>query len=193
MQATKLLKQACEVFSDDRDLLWEYEEAQLARSIQQLTEVREMSSKAKNAAFDQDLERCTTDWANCRVKVCRARLERDDTLQHLRLVLGEALYDLERPAEAIEAIEPLHENETHSSTAAYWTGKCHLALGSDIEAMHWFRLASLRRSVPTPPRVRVAALKMLVDLADRHGVTATHEFYQSTLASALESAKSHHT
>lgn len=189
MQAAKILKQGCEVFPDDLSLLWEYEEAQLARSIQQLSEVREMAAKAKNAAFDQDLDRCSTDWANCRVKVCRARIQRDPTLQNFRLVLGEALYDLERLAEAISELEPLLDNDHHSSAAAYWIGKCHLGLGRDIESMHWFRIASMRRSVTAPTRVRVASLRMLIDLADRHGVTATHELYKSTLASALESAK----
>ncbi len=193
MQAGKILKQGCEVFPDDLDLLWEYEEAQLARSIEQLTEVREMAAKAKNAAFDQDLDRCATDWANCRVKVCRARLKRDPSLQNFRLVLGEALYDLDRPADAIDELEPLLDNDTHSSAAAYWIGKCHLVLGSDLESMHWFRIASLRRSVTSPPKVRVAALRMLIDLADRHGVAATLELYKSTLASIMESAKHHHT
>ncbi len=193
MQATKILKQGCEVFPDDLDLLWEFEEAQLARSIQQLTEVREMAAKAKNAAFDQDLDRCSMDWANCRVKVCRARLNRDPSLQHFRLVLGEALYDLEKHAEAINELEPLLANDNHSSAAAYWIGKCHLVLGSDIESMHWFRIASMRRSVTSPPKVRIAALRMLIDLAERHGVAATHELYKSTLASVLESAHAHHT
>lgn len=189
MQAAKILKLGCEVFPDDLSLLWEYEEAQLARSIQQLTEVRQMAAKAKNTAFDQDLDRCSTDWANCRVKVCRARIQRDPTLHGFRLVLGEALYDLERPAEAISALEPLLDNDQHSSAAAYWIGKCLLVLGRDIESMRWFRTASLRRSVAAPAKVRVASLRMLIDLADRHGVTATHELYQSTLAAALESAK----
>lgn len=193
MQAGKILEQGCEVFADDLDLMWEYEEAQLARSIQQLTEVREMASKAKNAAFDQDVERCAADWANCRVKVCRARLQRDPSLQNLRLVLGEALYDLDRPAEAIHEFEPLLDNDVHSSAAAYWIGKCHLVQGSDIESMHWFRVASMRRSVVSPPKVRVAALRMLVDLADRHGVSATLELYKSTLASVIDSSKNQQT
>ncbi len=192
MQASKILKQGCEVFPDDLDLLWEYEEAQLARSIQQLMEVREMATKAKNAAFDQDVERCSTDWANCRVKVCRARLARNHEMQNLRLVLGEALYDLDKPAEAIRELEPLIQNDAYSSAAAYWIGKCHLVLDSDIEAMHWFRMASLRRSVTSPPKVRIAALKILVDLAERHGVTASLEYYKSTLASLVETTKQHH-
>lgn len=193
MQASKILKQGCEVFPDDLDLLWEYEESQLARSIQQLMEVREMAAKAKNAAFDKDVERCSTDWAHCRVKVCRARLARNLEMQHLRLVLGEALYDLDKPADAINELDPLMQNDNHSSAAAYWIGKCHLVSGSDIEAMHWFRIASLRRSVTSPPKVQMAALKILVDLADRHGVAATHELYKSTLASVIETAKQQHT
>ncbi len=193
MHAAKILKQGIEVFPDDAAMLWEYEEAQLARSIQQLTEMRELVAKTKSSLADQDLERSTADWANCRIKVCRARLNREPSLQHLRLVLGEALHDLERHDEAIEELEPLLDNDTHSSAASLLMGRCRLILGQDIEAMHWLRNAALRRSVTTAPKVRAAALKLLIDLADRHGLTATLELYQSTLASVLESAKQNQT
>ncbi|MBB3207572.1 tetratricopeptide (TPR) repeat protein [Rhodopirellula rubra] len=191
MHAAKILKQGHEVFPDDAVMLWELEEAQLARSIQQLAEMQAIVAKMKSPLADQDLERSTADWANCRIKVCRARLDRDPSLHHLRLVLGEALHDLEQHEDAIKTLEPLMSNDTHSSAAALLIGRCHLILGRDIEAMRWLRMASLRRSVTSPAKVRVAALKLLVDLADRHGLTATLEQYQTTLNSVLEAAKQH--
>lgn len=186
MQAAKILKQGHEVFPDDAVLLWEYEEAQLARSIQQLTELRQLYAKTPSPLADQDLERSASDWANCRIRVCRARLARDPSLQHLRLALGEALHDLERYHDAIDELEPLLESDTHSSAAALLTGRCHLILSSDMEAMHWLRTASMRRSVTSPAKVRIAALKLLIDLADRHGLTATLEQYQSMLKTVTE-------
>jgi len=189
IQAAKILKQAHEVFPDDLDLLWEFEEAQLARSIQQLTELRQMYAKTPSPLADQDLERSSTDWANCRIKVCRARLDRDPAMAHLRLVLGEALCDLEKYHEAIDELEPLIDNDTHSSGAALLIGRCHLTLSNDAEAMHWLRMASMRRSVTSPPKIRAAAIKLLIDLADRHGLAATLEHYQTTLATVLESMK----
>lgn len=189
MQASKILKQGHEVFPDDTAVLWEYEEAQLSRSIQQLTELRQMYAKSPSPLADQDLERSATDWANCRIRVCRARLARDPSLQHLRLICGEALHDLERYSEAIEELQPLLDHDTHSSAAALLIGRCHLILSSDIEAMHWLRIASMRRSVTAPPKVRVSALKLLIDLAERHGLTATLQQYQATLTSVVEAAK----
>ncbi|WP_404310861.1 tetratricopeptide repeat protein [Neorhodopirellula lusitana] len=186
LNAAQTLKKAHEVFPNDTSILWEWEEARLARSMQQLGEVREMAAKAKSALADTELERSQTDWATCRISVCQARIARDPEMQHLRLVLGEALYDMERYEEALAELKPLEDVAQHSSTAAFWQGRCHLIMGNDGEAMRYLRNASLRRAVPTHTKVRVAALKLLIDLAERHGLTATLEQYQSTLASLLE-------
>lgn len=186
LQAAKVLQKGHEVFPEDTTILWEWEEARLARSLQQLAEVNEMVVKTKSTLADKELERSKTDWAACRIQVCRARIARDSSRQYLRLVLGEALYDLARYDEAIDELEPLADHEQHGSTAALWMGRCHLVCGRDIEAMKWLRNACLRRAVVSPPKVRLAALRLLIDLADRHGLTATLEHYQSILASISE-------
>jgi len=181
LHAAKILKQGHEIFPDDEKLLWELEEAQLARSLQQLVQVRELANRLGNSAADQDLERSTADWANCRLKVCQARLKRDSSKEFLRLVMGEAYYDLERHEEAIDELMPLMNSDTHSPAAALLIGRCHLLLGRDAEAMKYLRAASIRRAVVGAPKVRITALKTLIDLADRHGLTATLEHYQSIL------------
>lgn len=182
LHAARILKQGHDIFPDDATILWEWEEARLARSMQQFVEARDMCAKTKSPLADQELDRSETDWANCRLAVCRARLKRDPSLEYLRLVLGEALYDLERYEEAIDELQPLLNHDSHSPAAAFWMGKCHLTMSHDVEAMRCLRAASLRRSVNSPPRIRIAALKLLIDLADRHGLTATLELYRSTLA-----------
>jgi|TARA_R110002072_G_scaffold37010_2_gene108607 tetratricopeptide (TPR) repeat protein len=181
LQAAKILRQAHETFPDDSSLLWELEEAQLARSVQQLVEVRDLATRLGNSSADHELERATADWGNCRLKVCRARLNRDPSLTYLRMVLGEALYDLERYDEAIDELEPLLDSETHSPGAYLLTGRCQLLLSQDMAAMKSLRQASIRRAVIGPAKTRSAALKLLIDLADRHGLSASLQFYQQSL------------
>lgn len=185
--AAKVLQKGHEVFPDDASILWEWEEARLARSLQQLAEVREMATKTKSAMADKEFERSQTNWATCRIQVCQARIQRDKSKEYLRLVLAEALYDLERYDEALDEVAPLANDEHHGAAAALWQGRCHLILGHDIEAMKFFRNASLRRAIPSSAKVRIAALNQLIDLADRHGLAATLQIYQSTLASIKES------
>jgi tetratricopeptide (TPR) repeat protein len=185
--AAKVLQKGHEVFPEDASILWEWEEARLARSLQQLAEVREMAAKTKSVLADNEYERGQTNWATCRIQVCRARIQRDESKAYLRLVLAEALYDLERYDEALDEVTPLENDEHHGATAALWQGRCHLILGHDVKAMKYLRNACLRRAIVSPPRVRAAALKLLIDLADRHGLTATQQLYQTTLASIGES------
>lgn len=181
LNAARILEQAHEIFPDDATILWEWEEAQLARSVQQLVEVRDLAERLRNPAADQELERARVDWANCRLRVCRQRLQRDPSMDYLRLVIGEALYDSERYEEAVEELAALAQSDDHSPAAFLLMGRCQLVLSRDMDAMKSLRAASMRRAVVGVPKIRVAALKLLCDLADRNGLTATLEQYRSQL------------
>lgn len=183
LHATRVLKQAHELFPDDQTVLWEWEEAQLARSLQQLGVMRQMAEETRSAALLQDVERSEVDWANCRFRICSARLQRTPDQPFLRLVLGEALYDLERYDDAIAELEPLADSDKHSPAAFLLMGRCHLVSSRDADAMRCLRQASMRRGVVGSPKIRIAALKLLIDLADRHGLTATTPIYQQLLQS----------
>ncbi|MEM1224261.1 MAG: hypothetical protein AAGJ40_01120 [Planctomycetota bacterium] len=181
LHASRVLKDAHEVFPDDDEVLWQWEEAQLERSVQQLVVMRQMAEETKSIALDHDLERCHVDWANCRLRICRARLKRQPERDYLRLVLGEALYDLEQYDDALDELQLLTESDTHGPAALLLMGRCHLVSSRDLHAMQCLRAASIRRAVVGAPKVRQAALRLLVDLADRHGMTATLEIYRQTL------------
>ncbi|MEM9367201.1 MAG: hypothetical protein AAGD07_14515 [Planctomycetota bacterium] len=181
LNAARILEQAHEIFPDDSTVLWEWEEAQLARSVQQLVEVRDLAERLRNPAADQELERAKVDWANCRLRVCRQRLQRDPSMDYLRLVIGEALYDSERYEEAVEELMTLSQSDDHSPAAFLLMGRCQLVLSRDMDAMKSLRAASMRRAVVGAPKIRAAALKLLCDLADRHGLTATLEQYRNQL------------
>ena len=96
IEAKRILEQAKKIFPDDEKVLWEYEEAVLARSMQQLREVSDLDQRLQTAESNLELSRSLSDWANRRIDVCKARLKRDPSLVHLRLVMAEAMLDAEQ-------------------------------------------------------------------------------------------------
>ena len=144
IDARRILQQATEIFPDEKELLWEYEEAVLARSLQQLREVAELANRMNNPETERELRRCQEDWAHRRVEICRARLNRDPSLTHLRIVLAEALHDAGMHENAIEELEPVLEDDELSPTGYFIQGQCLLSIGKDLEAMSALRAASMR-------------------------------------------------
>ena len=184
IEAKRVLEQANEIFPDDRELLWELEEATLARSLQQLREVTDLATRLDTAETDRELQRCQLDWANRRIEICRQRLKRDPSLLHLRIALGEALHDANQYEAAIEELEPALSHDELSPAAHLLRGKCLLALKKELEAMAELRSCSMRRSVVAPIRTRVLALRLLCETSDRLGIKLSSLRYHEQLRHA---------
>ena len=182
MEAKRILEQAKKIFPDEENVIWEYEEAVLARSMQQFREVADLHSRLNTAETQRELQRSESDWASRRIEVCKARLKRDPKADNLRLVMAEAMYDGEMYDEAIKVVEPILANDAHSPQAYLLKGRCLLQTQKDVEAMAALRAASLRRSVTAPPRIKLAALQLLCETAERLGVSLTLKRYQEVLA-----------
>lgn len=180
-EATRVLKQALEVEPEHPLVLWQMEEALLARALQQLRDVREVAQQLHSPEALHELERAQTDWANRRAEVCRSRLARDPSLIHLRVVLAEALRDLGHYDEAIASLQPALEDDTEAPLAYLILGNCLQASGRDLEALAAWRACALRRAVPAPARIRAAALRAAVDIAERHGLGASLPLYRQAL------------
>ncbi|QDT03168.1 Tetratricopeptide repeat protein [Rubripirellula lacrimiformis] len=184
IDARRVLQQALQIFPDDADLLWEFEEATLSRSLQQLREVSELASRLDTAETDRELSRCQQDWAMRRIEVCQSRINRDPSLVHLRVTLGEAMYEAERFDDALDELDPVLRHWELSPSAYLIRGKCLLAMGKDLDAMVAFRACALRRAVVAPLRTRVFALRLLCETADRLGIVLTLAQYRSALQQA---------
>ncbi|MFK8112324.1 MAG: tetratricopeptide repeat protein [Rubripirellula sp.] len=181
IDAKRVFQQAIQIFPEEQELLWEYEEAILSRSLQQLREVTDLVQRLDTVESERELKRCQDDWACRRMEICRARLTRDPSLVHLRVALGEALYDAGMYEAAIDQLEPILENEELSSAAYLISGRCLLAMSKDVEAMAALRAASLRRSVVAPVKTRVLALRLLCETAERMGLALTLTNYREHL------------
>ncbi|NND96725.1 MAG: hypothetical protein HKN47_05280 [Pirellulaceae bacterium] len=181
MEAKRILEQAKKIFPTDATILWEYEEAVLARSLQQIREVADLNQRLNTKETERELQRSQNDWAGRRIDVCKARLKRDPTMLHLRVALAEAMLDAEMYEDALGEIEPLLASDEHSPHAYLLKGKCLLELNRDVDAMAALRAASLRRSVTSPPKIKLAALRMLCETAERLGIQLTLERYREVL------------
>lgn len=190
VDARRVFQQALQIFPEDKQLLWEHEEAVLSRSLQQLREVTELSARLDTIETERELKRSKNDWACRRMDVCRARLKRDPSQHHLRVTLAEAMTDAGMYEGAIEELDPVLDNDDLSAAAYLIRGRCLLAMGKDVEAMAAFRATALRRSVVAPLKTRITALRLLCETAERLGLTLTLANYRKHLQQAeQESAR----
>lgn len=188
VEAARVLKVAQEVEPGHSEVLWQLEEASLARALQQLKDVRDVAQRLNTPEATRELERAQTDWACRRAEVCRARIERDPSAAHLRVVLAEALRDLGDYAEAIASAEHALHCDSESPLAHWIIGQCHNALGNTLQALSAWRHVALRRAVPAPAKLRVAALKAACEQAERLGLSASLSLYQQALHLAEQDA-----
>ncbi|MDG2223270.1 MAG: hypothetical protein P8L85_17945 [Rubripirellula sp.] len=193
----RILRQAADIFPDEEGVRWELEEAMLARSLQQLREVTELAARLDTVETEHELQRCNADWAARRIEVCRARLERNPLLHHLRVSLAEAMYDADEFSDAIAELDDVLEMDELSPAAYLLRGRCLLQSGNDIDAMVALRAAAMRRAVVAPLPIRVLALRLLCEVAERLGVQQTLLQYQQQLQHTeqelanLRASKSH--
>jgi len=180
-EARRILQQALQLNKEDPRLLWEFEEATLARSLQQFREVSDLAARLNTSEVDRELKRSQTDWANRRLEVCRARLNRDPSKHHLRLVIAEALFDLELYHEACEALEPCLDIDLLSPPAHMILGKCSSNLGQDLKALAAFRAVGLSRTVPAPAKLRASAMRLAAEIAERHQLSLSLERYRHAI------------
>lgn len=181
VEAKRILKTALEIEPDHPTVLWALEEAELARSLQQLRDVREVAEKLSTAEATRELERAKIDWANRRSSVCKARLARDPNNHHLRVVLAEALRELEQCAEAIKVLQPALKCDSEAPLAYLILGNCKQHEGDTLGALSAWRHAALRREVPAPPKIRIPALKSAIAAAESLGLSGTLRIYQQAL------------
>lgn len=176
-EAQQVLEKAVKVISDDAQLQWELEEAQLARSLQRLVEVRDLHNRHPTPVEAANLENAQTEWANRRKQVCSKRLQRDPTQVGLCVVLAEALSELNQHQEAIAALGPALDDPEHGARANLKRGQCQQATGDDLGALKSFRAAALRRSIKPQATIKLTALRHAADLAIRLGLHATCKRY----------------
>ncbi|WP_417738206.1 tetratricopeptide repeat protein [Rosistilla oblonga] len=177
IEAQKVLEKAVRISGDHPEVLWQLEEAELARSLQRLKEFKELHNKHPTPDVTSDLERAQNEWAIRRAEVCRKRLQRDPSQTNLYIVMAEAMYEMGQFAEAAEALEPALNDPQECSKAHLVRGMCLQATNQPLEALASFRGAALRRAVQPAANIKLAALRHAADLSSRLGLRATCKRY----------------
>ncbi|WP_168566455.1 tetratricopeptide repeat protein [Crateriforma spongiae] len=181
LEAKRVLAQAAKIFPDNDDVQWQLEEAILARSLQQFREANDLASRVNSAEADEELVRSQRDWIRQRIEICTARLKRDASLKHLCVILSEAHFDAGDFQNAIDAVQPALSCDDYSPQAFLMRARSELALGESESALKSLRLCALRREIIAPPKIRLAALRLLCDTARTLGLTATLKHYEKAL------------
>ncbi len=181
LEAKRLLEQAKKIFPDNETIVWEYEEALLARSLQLYREVHDLNTRLDTSETARELKRSEQDWCGRRIEVCKARLARHPKMKHLNIVIAEALLDTDEAERAIVFVDQILDVDELSPQGYLIKGKALLALGKDADAMAALRACGIRRAVSAPPKIKVHALRLLCETAERLGVKLTLERYQHLL------------
>ena len=181
LEAKRLLETARGVFPDNAEVLWELEEAILARSLQQLREVTEVVSRIRSPEALLELQRSQSDWAQRRIEVCKARIKRNPLLHEFRFVMAEAHLDAEQYDEVIETTEPLLKVDSYFPQAKFLRGRCRLSMGDDLAAMRELRAVAFGRQTPAPKALRLASVKLLFETAERLELSASLAHYRELL------------
>ncbi|MEM9643570.1 MAG: hypothetical protein AAF989_01140 [Planctomycetota bacterium] len=183
-EAKRVLKQAIQIFPNDPNILWQFEEAVLARSLQQFREANDLASRVNSVEADETLESSQKDWTEQRIKICKTLLQRDASKHHLRVVLAEALIDADQFEAAIEELQPILDGEAFAPQAYLLLGRAEIYLGRQLDAMRSLRMSCMRREVPAPLKIKLASLRLLCETSESMGVTASSKHYRAALQAA---------
>jgi tetratricopeptide (TPR) repeat protein len=181
-QAIKTLERGLSIAPKDGKILWELEELRLNRSLARLQEAMRAAKSRGTPETLAERDRCQVEWANRRIEVCRARLERKPNDHTLRVTMATALRSLGQSKEAIEALQPAIDDPKAGPRAALVRGQCCEDLGEPLLALAAYRAAGLRRSIPIAADVRKQALAQAASLACRLGLHRSANRYVMLLS-----------
>ncbi len=168
--AKRVLDSAIARFPEDEDVNFLREEAQIARSLQLLSEAQAEFDQEPTRLTQERLNRCHVELNVLREKVCRSRLERHPTQLELNMPLATAVENLGNRTEAINCLKKAAVQPNLRAAAALQLGQVYERAKRVPEALSAYRRAAMFR-VPEPTMdVKLKALAAAANLAQRSGL-----------------------
>lgn len=179
--AKRVLDEAVAKFPEDEDVNFLREEAQIARSLQLLSEAQANHDQEPTRLTQEGLDRCHVELNVLREKVCRSRLDRHPEQLELNLPLATALENLNQRDEAITCLKRAVGQPDLRAEAALQLGQILERAKRVPEALSAYRRAALFR-VPEPTsKVKYQALMAAANLAQRTGLVDSARRYTEML------------
>lgn len=166
VDARRVLDKAFERFSDNEEVNFLREEAQLARSLELYSAAEKEHHDEPTSLTQDNLDRSRVELNVLRERVCKGRLERDPEQLELYLPLAMALENLGQIDEAIAALEkPVAEPNLRAAAALQLGGICERC-NRVPEALSAYRRAAMFREPPPSTEIKLRALQAAADLAE---------------------------
>ncbi len=165
--ARRVLEAATQRFSDSEEANFLLEEAQIARSLQLLSEAQAEHDAEPTRLTEEQLGRCHVELNVLRERICRQRLSRHPEQVELNIPLATALENLGKRDEAVECLRRVVVLPRLRAPAALQLGQLYDRAGRVLEALSAYRRAAMYRVPPPDRECRVSALMAAADLAER--------------------------
>lgn len=181
VDAKRVLDSAIARFPEDEEVNYLREEAQIARSLQLLSEAKVEYEAEPTQLTKECLDRCHLELNVLREKVCRSRLQRHPDQLALNMPLATALENLGNRDEAIQCLTKAVSQPNLRAASSLQLGQVLERANRVPEALSAYRRAAMFRVPPPSEEIKLRALTAAANLAQRVGMVDSAKRYVEML------------
>lgn len=179
--AKRVLDAGVQYCSESEPLLLLREDLTLLLASRMIDEAKAKCSQKPTAENRYELEQAEINMANERIRICTQRFGRRPDEKELLVPWAIALRQLGRNEEAVDLLVQAAEVPALRARASLQLGMCFQVLNRPLEALAAFRKASLFRSPPPDPAIRLRALEMATAIAEENSLIDSALYYAELL------------
>lgn len=190
--AKRVLDSAVERFPENEQANFLREEAQIARSLQLVSESQAEHDAEPTRLTKESLDRCYLELNVLREKICRSRLARHPEQIELNMPLATALENLGDRDGAIACLQAAIVQPKLRAQAALQLGQLYERAQRIPDALSSYRRCAMFRVPPPTPELKLKALSLAADLAQRSGLVDSALRYVQMLVELEPDNTAHH-
>lgn len=184
--AKRVLDAGVQYCNDSEPLLLMREDLTLLLANQMLSEAKLRHAQKPTAENRYELEQAEINMANERIRICSHRFARRPGEKELLIPWAIALRQLARHEEAVDLLQKAAEEPSLRARASLQLGMCLQFLERPLEALAAFRKASLFRSPPPDPAIRIRALELAAAIAEEISLIDSAIYYSEQLVKIID-------